>query len=753
MADLLTAQFSTETAPRTSLGASGNTPQFGIIGGGVGQAGPVAAGKDWFTAGMGAPMDGLPEFLEKQFAPAIENFKTQQMWQGFTAARAGQAQAELDKEKPWYSQIFGPTNYEIGAITYEAQKRSLDAEAEIMQRMPELRQMAPDQVAGVFNQVTQNRMTGNPYADTILRKTFMERAAALMDTHTKERAAWQNQELQRLQLETGTAALQNYQVIFTQNARLGASEPNDPEAAKRMEDAAIPLFDALATPSTQTDESRWAYIKALVSNGTSKGYMAGVNKLLDMGLRDSLSIEQQMQLDAVIEQGRAAYRASLPVDDPLVRELSSWYSDYGNGFLSPAETVTRAKAINDAYQSRTGDSKPFLDVSDATKAATSAYNQLYERERQLAAKAAEDAEKAQDEAAKRQVEAQRIEGARTSWFTGKMGMDVATGLYKPEEAEQQVLAQFTQDPGQAIVAAVRNASAPVTPWVSNRLKEAIQQGFPVSSDEKWSPAFEQTFQLFNAMENTPMPTRDGGEELVSGQKAAALYYTPEQIAFFREYKHALASKMAPDAAFEFAQTRFDKRIPRGNGDLSKPETEALESAMRGGFLQRVFGTKVEFSGPLRQAAVAGFMEAKAAYPNKDAEFWAETAIQKARQDKVDVAGRFSWWRSEHQQPISAFERTVSPDVFAKALGDKISAKLREANVDPDSETLQSYVYRLPDRDGYPNIGIWALDPKTGNVLNYAFTKQEFEDFRNNELKRAQARKEIDQQFGTPRLTF
>src|SRR5690554_1647162 len=179
MADPHTIRFNTESVGGGPLGVQPAVPQTGVQGGGNTGATTVRRGADWFqnVGGMETDFGGnLPEFVQGLTEPAMEARRTQQMWEGFAAARSGQQMEEITESQPWYTRVFGPTNYEIGAQHFHVQKQAADVEQDIINRMPELRELTSREMAHELQRISQDSLMGNAYADSLLQKMLMERA-------------------------------------------------------------------------------------------------------------------------------------------------------------------------------------------------------------------------------------------------------------------------------------------------------------------------------------------------------------------------------------------------------------------------------------------------------------------------------------------------------------------------------------------------------------------------------------------------
>lgn len=730
MADPNTIRFSTEGVGGGSLGVQPAVPQAGIQGGGNTGATAVRSGADWFqgVGGMETDFGGnLPEFVQAITEPAMENRRQQQMWEGFTAARTGQQMDEITESKPWYTRVFGPTNYEIGAQTFHVQKQAADVEADILARMPELRQLTSQEMAQELHRVSKDSLMGNAYADTMLQKMLMERAGPIMDLHTKERVSWENHEQLRLQVDAATAQSSAYQSMMAQTGHLGTDHPDSLAAAEHMQEAKMILADTLTTSRYQTDESRFAFYRAVALNAAQKGEFYTLQALEEFGLMDALNIEQQEEFRNTVGAAKRQFKANLPMDNEFIRLRSQWEVEAARGFLGPEEATEMAHAINDRWNARYGDTEGIIPLSAATQVASSALNAHYsamdaaEREYQSALAAAET------DMERERLRVEKVERVTTAWKSGGVGLAVNQGTASREDAETAALAHFDANPGEALQAAVRQYGFPHHKFVSEKIKAALRQSLPTDWQSEYTPAIGQAYDAFKAMETTVFAGDNGVQDTMTGRNAAIEYFGAEHVQRFRMFEVNLARDMGAEVAWSVAQ-RATSGLPVGRGEITKDQFELVEKQLKApNFLMRMFTGDEGFAvkGVLQQAAVQQFPIIKTIYPDISDERAAQMAVQWAQNQSIDTAGEFNWVRPEGTQPIGSYAKDVSPDVYSYALRHHMDARFKDAGIKLEDDT-EFFVARTRDVDGFPTLIAWAYDQKTGNHLELNFTRPDFE---------------------------
>ena len=747
MAEPGTIQFSTESVGGGALGAQPGVPQVGIQGGGTGTVGPVRSGASWFDSvgGMTTELGGnLPEFIEQAFAPALQATARKREWEGFVAARAGKTAEEINESKPWYSKLFGPSNYEIGVATYTVQKQAADIEADLIRRMPELRKLTPQQWADELNALSEQHLTGNPYADTVLRKTLMDRAGPLTDLYTKERSAFENQELLKLQVDASTAAVDAYQLLASNVAQLGADHPDMPEMAERLMEAKMSLIDSLTPSAFQTDESVGALYSAVASHA-ARGNFYALGVIEDAGYRDALTVEQREQFDAVTRQARAQWLANRPIDDPTVRDRAQLAVEASRGILSAEEVLALAHDVNRRHAARTGDREPLVDTNDATSLTGSALSAFYaslEAEGR-AARAAQ--EKADTEAERERLRQEAVLRAADSWKVGNIGQLIHAQTVTKDDAEQAAMSHYLTNPAEALIAQVNSYAFPEFRWVSESVKKAVQQGIQVDPDLDWTPAFHNSYEKFKIMEqHRPTTGLAGTVDSTSGPNAAREIFGDDNVVLFREYERLLGQNVEPATAYKMAQ-RIVSRDPVGRGNVSQSQYDQLLKELKPSnpVWRAITGeVPLTYKGELTRVAVQEIPKLQGLFPGKSEEWYAEAARKRAEVSGIDIAGEFTWKRRPDQRPITSYGGEVSPDVYGTALRQYMAGAARKSNVDMDSDDSVLLVFRQEDQEGFPVLVMMAQD-KMGRTYQGTFRKADFERVQREAEELVESRRAAD----------
>lgn len=718
-----TIQFNNTSAlSGGALGASAATPQVGVQGGAV-SAGPVRSGADWFdsSGGMTAPDTNLPAFLEEMASPALERAKQQQMWNGFVAAREGQTLQQIDEEQPWYTKIFGPTNYQIGAMTYETQKQVADMENDLLTRMPELRKASPEEFAVELNRMSTAAMTGNFFADSVLQKSFMERAGPITDLYTKERVAWQQAELLRAQVGAASAAGDVYQAAMRANTRLGGAVPNQ-EQVEATEQLKVSLFDALAPSRYQNDESYKQAIFSVVRSAADAGNFYVTSALADSGIYGALDVEDAQKLERYVQAAHGRAKARWAGTPESVEQAARINALEQAGLVYGSESLALRTAFNERYMAETGSPEPYYDQDALTAGATTAMN-AYIRERRAADKeAAQLRIKLGEEEAKAAAEARNMEALTTAWFSGSWKNVKDMKNVAAEDADRAGFSAFQHlqatDPQAAAGTLVNNYGGPGG-GINPQIQQYLQHNVAITTDkEQVNNAFMQQYAQWKMIRDSVGYKVEGGvpvkSDVAAGPATATAYYGPVLDAKFRDFDRQLTMQMDPATAYRktFGEAAQDLGgdIRGFNAEATKANVAALDSAIgdqEGNILSRTFGSSTKLHPSTRALMLqTASYEWALQSPTMSAEDRALYSVAAAKHNGLEIGGAYGWVNGRGQQSIASYLRD-NGELSGQIAQQVIDAQLKKAGRQP-GQTLM--VTRLADDLGEPVLSVVTVDP-------------------------------------------
>lgn len=752
MADPSTITFNTQSALQGGINAtpalSGNT---GVQGGGVNQLGPVRSGADWFdaTGGMTMPDSNLPQFLEELAAPQIAKVKQQQQWDGFVAARAGKTMEEIKEETPWYANLFGPTNYEIGATTYNTLNQVNEMEADLVRRMPELRQLPPEAMAEEFNRLATERMSGNGFADTVLQKTFMDRAGPLMDLHTKERVAWQQQELVKAQYAANSSNSTSFNELAKRTSMLGNSRPADAAAAERLTQSQLSLLDGLSPSRYQTDESYKAALTAFYRGAADRGEFFTLKFLEGKGVLNAIDPDGQLGIASYVKQKKEQYKADWLDANPGVAEQMALVSLYAQEGIGAKPTQQMMGELNQRYAAETGNDSPLYSptqVASGMAQSAGAHIRAQEHilnERKAAEKVALTAQQ------KLEAQSEDIMGGIEAWKRGTYSQTINVPGIDKEMIEANVVQAFNktmaQNPQTAMGQLVWNANTGRGSVLKGVADQFQTQARAVLRDQP-NDAAAALYQQWKQLKNTTAQRIDiNGQPVqgrLSGATTAALYFGDGVNTFFNKLQSLENGGVNFELAYEVARGEITTEDPTKFNADSRKESEAAQARVAD-VLQKAnpkylgyFGNKLGKSGrdAAARAIVRAVTDSGGLLDTSNEGLTAALTHAKLAYGGED-AGKYYWENGRDDegkvvQSVGAWLGFMDTKETGPAIEAAIDSALKAVNIQPSAD-LKADVFRMKDSEtGEPVLYVnavgergWKVVPVYGKDIRAAYDKR------------------------------
>jgi hypothetical protein len=747
-----TITFSTESVGGGALGAPTSGLNVGVQGGGVAPAQQVRSGSDWFasTGGMRMPDNNLPEFLEEITAPNRKALEQQQMWDGFVAARSGQTMDEIADEQPWYSKLFGPTNYEIGAQNYNVLRSVSEMEQDLLRRMPELRKLPPEALAVEFNTLAQQQMTGNGYADAVLQKTFMDRAGPLMDLHTKERVAWQQSELVKTQYASNSANSTSFNKIMRRTALLGNKAPGEQAETDKMIQSQLSLLDGLSPSAYQTDDSYKAAMTAFVQGAADRGEFYTTKFLESRGVLSALDPDDALQLSSYIKQKKAQFKSEYIDSNPAVAEQMALVSLYASEGIGAKPTESQIDQLNAAYAAATGiDDEPlYAGTQRLSMMAQSAGAHIRAQEAVLNERA-RAAKAATTEAAKLGAQEEDIRAAVDSWRHGTYAQTVNIPGVDKELLEANVVQGWNQT-----LAKNPQVAMSQLVWNANTGRGAVLKGvadqFQTTARavlrEQPNDAAKDLYNQWRMMKNTNAQRLgiDGKPVTgrLSGATTANLYFGDGVNTMFNKLQALEESGVNFELAYEVARGEITTDDPTQFNANSRKESETQQARVAD-VLQKsnpayfgYFGNKLGDSGrnAASRAIVRAVGESGGLLDTSSEGITAALNLAKLKYGGED-AGKYYWENGRDDEGrvvggVGAWLGFMDTKETGPAIEAAIDATLRANNVEP-SKSLKADVFRMRDSEtGEPVLYVntvgergWKVIAVTGASIKAAYEKR------------------------------
>ena len=180
------------------VGDSGQGPATRLGGGGgggftaFGQA-PQAPGADLCAAGESnlRTLEAINKLAQGALGPIIAAEEQRQYYEGMSQVAQGKSLLEIQKGRPWYTEIFGPSATVRGAQAMTLMSALDTAKADFLGQMPELRKQTPDAVRKYLSdQVRQIGSTGDPTMDAMMQAKLAEQWGPMLNLHMKQHVAY-----------------------------------------------------------------------------------------------------------------------------------------------------------------------------------------------------------------------------------------------------------------------------------------------------------------------------------------------------------------------------------------------------------------------------------------------------------------------------------------------------------------------------------------------------------------------------------
>jgi len=186
-------------AVMTQPAPAGQGPRVTLDGAGRAPA-PQATGGDFARAGQQAAhvslkaLQALNTMAQGALAPIIERQQQQAYANGVAQVAQGRALMDIEREQPWYTQIFGPSATVRGAQAMSAMVELANASTEVTRAMPELRKQGPEMMRQYLAEQMQGVYTGDAAVDALVQQKLMESWTTTLSTHMKQHMAWQQEQ-------------------------------------------------------------------------------------------------------------------------------------------------------------------------------------------------------------------------------------------------------------------------------------------------------------------------------------------------------------------------------------------------------------------------------------------------------------------------------------------------------------------------------------------------------------------------------
>lgn len=741
-----------------STGPLGNGPTGGSEGGQINRD-PNLAGYQFFTQGMDAGNwgDGLPQFLSKLTEGRKEQMRQQAKWRGYVAARGGKTMQEVQEESPWYSRVFGPTDYELGARLYTTRRNLSDYGNTLIEQMPELRKLSPDEFASKLNDDAQNFMTGDVMTDVVVQNEMMDRTAQVIDLHAKSRIAWQQGQLLNLQVQGVASESTTYNNLVKSTNALGSTTPNDPAQAEKVQIARLRVMEGMKPHMYQPDESVQGMVDASVRGVLDRGEFFTYRDVFERtGALDAAGAEKAQELRRYAEDRMRTYKNKWQADPGVYEQVAELQYAVEAG-LGGLPVVERALAINRRWEAETGATIPFYNAEEIGNFGGRGVNAYVRRRESDAREATRLSERQEDKAERAAIRQQEKEDKQRAEAedTAEIAASVARGgygrtlMYSDNKGKVDRVAAATYEeayrsnPSLAAGMLVQNWSIDGGK-VIGPVRDELQDGFKRAIGEQVNDGFMESYRHWQRVNATPGYKIANGKvertDVAAGQMTAMQYYGPELHSRLVEFQKLERSNVPIDVAYRMT---FGEHARERRGDLRGIDSEQtkrniteLKAAVAdhsSGVLGRLFGGYSLH--PSTQALIA---EQGAYYfenlndPSLLPDDRARQAVRAVFANGMERKGRWAWENASNQASVASHFGADKDELFDEVVDTLVEDAIKGSGGDLDGSVR---VVRGNDVDGRPSLHVVSFGQNgfTDAVIRADDMRKAYDDKRKRQV--------------------
>lgn len=670
-------------------------------------------------------LDALQAMGDAILDPLIQRKQEEMFFEGARKQLEGEKLQDIVKEQPWYSKIFGPSATVQGARSM-AQMRAVEDFATSMQRdMGQLRALSPDEFQQeLLGRITEASELGDATSDVAVRTQLLENLGPLVRSHTAEHVSYVQEQMQ----EQFTGTLTSH-ARFMQQTVQGLATGRMSEEDYRQVQAGAAM--ALQPIEGQTPESYWAGVQVATEEAMASGNFHFVN-VVEQALYEHMPAEQRVKFLNDRRKYEIQTASDMAVGEFSI-DLAQLRAYSSEGQISPQDTWDRINEINRRFRAKTGLDRDLIDASSAEGILTNNLKGIIS-EQKAATAAARDFEE------KQALLAQQTHQAQVAFLGG----------FAPSYVAQGGDQQLTQDsawgaiqglrvmegeglkPEGTWASAVANAANTDGGFVVRQLQNTITRGVNMTIGGDYSPAFEESYQLWRQIYEAP-----GGEN-------AAAAYAGDYAGQMEQYHRDRLSGFEDPAVAHAANFRTaPSRTPAGQETTKELFGWLQDNHTNPGVFRRLMGA----AQPLNdsgQAVVAAAVADTVANLDRNLVGLSQEArfgrgFASAR-ERLDIVGEHAYLRNPADVRVKDF-LSVTDEEAGLIFNDVITEHSRKVGVrDPESfqiirlrdsghgeDRQPAFVVRVYDGDGVPatfnftgeelrtRVGKQWPDPRYGDV--------------------------------------
>lgn len=728
---------------------SQTNPAAPAVGGGI-MGGNYTAGHVGSGMSPVMPDNTIPDFITSLFKERIDAAKTAQMYQGVADVRAGKTLEQIHAEQPWYGNIFGKTNYEIGATVYSANKDVADTLSAATDNMDELEQMEPTQMGQWLNDQASSKMQpNNPLYNMVLQKSLIEQSGPMMEMQMKANYAWKQRNLASAQLATTSSASDLYESTMRQQYQLGKEHPDQPVDTSATQQALRNLLGVSMPSKGQSADSVRNFMNAAFSQFTRAGKWHTVTALQNSPQYQSLPVEDRDRLDKMIDTNYSKWRAEYNSTDDALDAAKILYENEA-GVVSGMETIKRMQEKNASFAAQTGSPRPYFSEEDQKDALVKAGMNVAREADRISARMDRLAEKNADKIAKQQADADNLALYSKAFLTGKMGVVKNRSDFDAQTARAVSFELQQKNPVLWVKALANNYISQNTPgFVDDNAKQQIADAAAAASGVAYTDGFGSLYQTWKQMHYA----QESGKQAPYGPGLSRAYFGNDMDMKMATFDHYKRGQYADQAAYDLV---FGPQAGKAAGSTAatvsaQKDLDTMAAQLSSSGLQS-FAAKHPIASQMGAAALmsdsylnksarstlASYLKPYYDHYSKSASWMSpeqirQTAIQDFKIDGGEVLGKYIVRPLPGQHTTMAATLGVPPDMFAEHFANSMDNLMRKNGVKVDNDSTVM-IARMPDDAHGPRVYASVQD-SDGNHHDAFLSGKDVSDMIRSEMRK------------------
>lgn len=449
------------------------------------QGGQSVSG-DRSAAALGTQADfgaQLGDYFDKLTKPAQERAARQRFVKGMTDQMYAEAGHEIRSGNGILTKIFGPTDYEAGAILYEGQNRVAEAMQEWSSREDELKKLPKDKVAQEWAGLLERTNTGDPFLDDMISQDMLKQSAPMLQSVAKANYKYG----QELVVKSQQRAWSQKAVAFQAQAQqfFDTSDPTEEQSAG-FEAGLQSYLDSFQPPAGQEEESYRKSLGSAFRMMIRQGAGHAATALMQRGVLDMLPEDERVRAED--QYYTFANRAAGETAPQFMNDIDLLQGKMEFGQLTGAEAVKEMSRINDKIKRFNGFDADYFDTADqenAVKGVWSARRRALEKQEDRAYQAErEDAREARQDQREQMKAAVEAQNGVTAYTSQNPAAAVAGGAATDSALSAAIYQGFQNNDFAGMLRSYKSGKTAkeVTSFIQNTVAATVNTGYTKEFD-------------------------------------------------------------------------------------------------------------------------------------------------------------------------------------------------------------------------------------------------------------------------------